>query len=314
MYKFLFRSFLFFMAPLLWMVYLFVVDPYDYFNHQWNVIDQETKAKTAGELNLFIRTTIAYKNNPSEFLLVGDSRTRTLPISQINTHTQDRYTSLAIPAAKLNEVIELIYFAHDVKPLKHIITGVNFTMFNEYAYANRVGKMKNIINNPLLYIFNKPIAEASFYAVRGQLTGLPVIRKKPTRDEAWNRIMKERPKQWYGRYKYSDSIEQKITELSDFVEENNIRWTVLVVPHYKDFRDHLPKYNRQADEQRFLAYLKTLNADVIDYDFDSEMTTNEENFDDPVHYNHEIGERIIDEIWTRNFQMGRPIRLQSDLK
>jgi len=300
--------------PVLWALYLFLVDPYNYFDHGINIISQETKDETAGELNLFIRTSLVYNNNPSSFLLVGDSRTRSLPISQINTYTDDRYVSLAIPAMKLNEVIDLIYFAHSKKPLKHVITGFNFTMFNKYAYANRVGKMKNIIQNPLLYIYNRPIAKASFYAVRGELTGEPVVREKLTREQAWEKIMREKPKHWYGRYEYSQELEDKIAELGRFMERNNIKWTVVVVPHYKGFRDHLQEYNRQEDEKRFLAFLSTLNADVVDYDFDNELTNHESNFDDPVHYNHEMGKKIIDEIWTKEFTIGRSLAMTSETK
>ena len=312
MKQFLIKSVLFAILPVLWAIFIFFVDPYDYFNHDMDWVSQETKKNTSYELNLFTRTMISYHNNPTPFLLVGDSRTKGLPISHIQTHTKDRYTSLAIPAAKVNEMIELIYFAHSVQPLEHVITGFNFTMFNEYAYANRVGRMTDILQNPLLYIFNRPIASASFYAVRGELTGIPVVREKPTKEQVWDTMMAEKPKHWFGRYQYSESLEKKITDLSSFMKKNNIRWTVFLVPHYAELRSHIVEYGRQEDEKRFKALMKTLHADVIDYDYDGPLTQNAENFDDPVHYNKQIGAQIIDEFWTEEFSLGRVLKKREE--
>ena len=93
MTRFLWRSLLFFIAPVVWTIYLFLVDPYDYFNHGMDIVSQEAKKTTSYKLNVFIRTMVTYNNNPSPFLLVGDSRTKDLPISQIEKHTEDRYSS-----------------------------------------------------------------------------------------------------------------------------------------------------------------------------------------------------------------------------
>ena len=57
-------------------------------------------------------------------------------------------------AAKLNEIIDLFWFCNEHSKLKNVLIGINFNLYNEYAYANRVADVKEMIGNPLIYIFN----------------------------------------------------------------------------------------------------------------------------------------------------------------
>lgn len=304
MRQFLTTSFLFCGPLILWAIWVVVIDPYNYF--QTTIIPDSAKEKTSFRMNVFTSTIIGYNNDPSGHLLIGDSRTNGLSLDYIKEVSGTEYKTLAIPAAKLNEIIELAYFSHKIQPLKHLVVGLNLTLMNRFAYADRVSKMERMLGNPFLYIFNRPIAKASFRIVRYLISGSEVIVKPDmTKEEAWEYITKDLTRHWYERFAYSDELEIKLNEFSSFAQKNNIQWTIIIVPHHAGFRNKLSEHNRDGDLKRFHGFLRDLNATVIDYDFDNSITMKKDNFDDPVHYNKEIGNMIIEEVWNKNYQVGR---------
>ena len=50
--------------------------------------------------------------------------------------------------------------------------------------------------------------------------------------------------------------------------------------------------------------MKDLNAQVVNYDYYSEYIIDKDNFDDPVHYNDELGKIIVDEIFSNSLEWG----------
>ena len=112
------------------------------------------KKKTARKFNSLLYNTIAFKNNPSENVIIGDSRIKRLPTEEIKQITGDNYFILHSNAAKLNEIIDLFWLTTKYKKLENVVLGVNFNLYNEFAYANRVYEVEEMIKNPLLYVFN----------------------------------------------------------------------------------------------------------------------------------------------------------------
>ena len=307
MKQFLTRSFLFAIPLLLWTCWIVAIDPYNYF--QSSLVSIEAKEKTSFRINVFTSTMIQYTHAPSDHILIGDSRTKGLPLPYIQEVSGMEYKTLAIPAAKLNEMLDLMYFAHEQKPLKHVVTGIHLSMFNRFSYADRVGKMKNILSNPLLYIFNRPIAQSSFQVMKYLINGTEVVTVPDmSKEEAWEYFMTERARHWYERFEYAEDMEKRFAEFSSFAKQNDIKWTIILVPHHTDFQEKLISFGRKTDLDRFHLFLSKLHATVIDYDVSNDITSNIDNFDDPVHYTPEVGKKIVDEVWNRTYSWGHPIR------
>ena len=87
----------------MWILTLFVVDPFNYFSDN-KVIDEQTKLQSARKLNSLLYNTIAFKNNPTPNIIIGDSRIKRLPIKEIKNITGEEYFILHSNAAKLNEI------------------------------------------------------------------------------------------------------------------------------------------------------------------------------------------------------------------
>ena len=153
------------------MLTLLLIDPFNYFSNN-NVVDEQTKLQSARKLNSLLYNTIAFKNNPTPNIIIGDSRIKRLPIKEIKNVTGDEYFILHSNAAKLNEIIDLFWLCNDFTKLENVLLGVNFNLYNEYAYANRVQEVKEINTNPLLYIFNGSVLEITSKIIFNHITDL----------------------------------------------------------------------------------------------------------------------------------------------
>jgi hypothetical protein len=302
---FIIKSLLFFLPCLIWIFVVIIIDPFNYFN----IIHfgkEEVKIQNSQTLNQILYKTIDYINAPTENILLGDSRTQALSINQIKSLTNLDFKQLTIGASKLNELIQMIYYFQKSNNIKNIVIGINFSMFNKFAYANRFDNIENIINNPLLYIFNKNILEACYYVIKGNLIDTH-IQSEPemNKSEFWDWTIAVKAKHWYSKYSYPNKLHNELKLLDSYTKKNNINLTFIIVPHHLDFHKRLIEFGLEEDEKKFKSFLFSLHAKVIDYDYNNIITINKENFSDPIHFNPDIANKIVNEVWGGNIKIGQ---------
>lgn len=306
MKKFIKRSIYFFIPFIAWAVVVYSIDPFNYFN-KIKIIKSSAKIN-AENLNTLLFRTINFMNSPSQNVLIGDSRTNSLPHDLIKKISGTKYKKINTNAAKLNEIFELFYFVNNINKIDEIVIGINFNMFNKYSYENRVKNIKEIIKNPLYYIYNKDVAEACFYVLRSHLFNIN-LNSKPTmnKEEFWKWTIDTKANHWYGKYEFPKNIYHELIKLDNFTKKNNIKLIFIIVPHHKDFQEKLVEFGLAEKENEFKKIMSKLNAQVYDYDYLNSITTNKNNFTDPIHYNDSIGRLIVTEIWTNNLQIGKKL-------
>ena len=162
--KIIYKISIFSTPILIWIVLLSIVDPFNYFNLN-GYVNVSSKEKTARKFNSLLYNTIAFKNNPTANIIIGDSRIKRLPTKYIEKVTGDSYFILHSNAAKLNEIIDLFWLTTKYTELENVIIGTNFNLYNKFAYANRVNEVEEMIKNPLLYIFNGDVLEITFKTI-----------------------------------------------------------------------------------------------------------------------------------------------------
>src|ERR1017187_6625794 len=137
-----FKKSLLLAAPLLvWVLAVVWVDPFDYFNFS-HAFSEQIKVENAAQLNSLVFNMLKEKHAPCENLIIGDSRAESLPLELIEQLTGQPYFLLSANALKLNESIDLFYFANRIKPVQHAVFTLNFNEFNAYAYADRVSSVE----------------------------------------------------------------------------------------------------------------------------------------------------------------------------
>ena len=150
------KSILFSLPIFIWFLIVIFIDPFNYFNFS-NIISKEVKEQSSKKVNSLLYNSIDFMNYPNENIIIGDSRIRRLSNERIEEITKNKYYTLHSNAAKLNEIIDLFWLADKEIELKNVMIGINFNLYNKYAYSDRVNDVKYLIKNPLIYVFNKKL-------------------------------------------------------------------------------------------------------------------------------------------------------------
>jgi hypothetical protein len=303
--KILLKKGLIFMLPVLaWIIIVVIVDPFNYFNISQK-ISEKAKLESAQKLNSLLYNVIDFKNSPGHHIIIGDSRIRKLPTDRIKELSGDDYYTLHANAAKLNEIIDLFWMADEYSELENVILGMNFNLYNEYAYSDRVTDAKELIKNPLIYIFNWDVLETVYLCVKNEFFG---IIKDEKRDGKlfWKHTINTVASNHYSKWKKPETTLKRLKELSDYCKQKNINLTLLIVPHHKEFHDQLIKYDLSKSEINFKNEIKEIGK-VIDYDFPNRITNCKDCFGDPLHTTDSVSKVIIEDMFSDTLSIGRAL-------
>ena len=305
------------MPILIWIGLLSIVDPFNYFQLN-NFISIKSKEKTAKKFNSLLYNTIAFKNNPSPNIIIGDSRIKRFPLESIKKLSGDDYFILHSNAAKLNEIIDLFWLTNKKIKLENVIIGINFNLYNEFAYANRVSEVEEMTQNPLLYIFNGNVMEMTFKAAIHHFSNvdIPDVKKnimlkkelngKSYKDKKvwWDYNIKTVAKNQYSKYKYPKKIKERLNEVNKYCEDNDINLIFINVPHNAEFSNRKNDFNLSNAEAQYKKDISEFGT-VIDYDFPNQITNCKKCFTDPIHTNDSINLLMVREIFSDSLIIGK---------
>jgi hypothetical protein len=248
---------------------------------------------------------IEYQEDKSPVVFIGDSRIKALNVENYSILSGTKAYNLHSNAAKLNEIIDLFWFATRTNDLKHVYLGLNFNQFNEFAYSNRVEASQNMLDNPLGYIFNRSVAEACFiyYGVKE----LQSENQNMTAEEFWKYNIETKSEHYYSRYQFPEESFNRLKEISEFCKSHNIELTFILVPHHIEMQNKVKEYKLENSMSEFKSKLSQL-AETIDYDYDCALNRDKSNFGDPIHYKPYIGNLIIGELVSGNYSYGIKLR------
>lgn len=306
MRRFLKRGLLFFAPVLLWVLAVVVVDPFDFFNLS-HVFTEQNKIQNAASLNLVVFNMLKEKHGPCENLIIGDSRAQGLPLEQINALTGQKFFKLAANALKLNESLDLFEYANKIRPVKRAVFTLNFNEFNEFAFANRVSSVEAMIHNPLIYVFDRSVAQAGYYVVKAAMTEKKSVSFTPPmrEDEFWDYIVTVRGREHYERFRYPEELYKRLTNLTARAKGQGTEVTFIIVPHHADFQKRVREFGLNETYLRFKRDLSQLDARVVDFDYVNAMTVNRDNFRDPLHCNDAMNAVIADEVFRGPLNYGK---------
>jgi len=303
----LFRKGLLFAIPfMVWILAVILVDPFDYFDVS-HIISEPVKVANAASLNEMMFNMLKEVHQPSENLIIGDSRVENFSLDQIKQITGLEYHRLSSNALKLNEAVDLFWFANARKRLSRVVFGLNFNQYNEYAFADRAHSVEAVIHNPLLYLFDRSVAQAGYYVIKAQLTGKQAFSSIPpmTQEAFWNYIVTVRATEHYARYRHPDELYRRMQEMVAFAKAQGIEVTFVIVPHHADFQRRVQDFGLTDEAARFRRDLNDLGVRVVDYDYPNRITSDRSNFKDPLHCNDAVARAIVDEIFTGQFVLGK---------
>lgn len=290
---------------LVWIVAVVIVDPFDYFDIS-HVVPEPVKKENAASLNEMMFNMLKEVHNPGENLIIGDSRVESFSLPQIKEITGLEYHRLSSNALKLNEAVDLFWFANQRKRIARVVFGINFNQYNEYAFADRVHSVEAVIHNPLLYVFDRSVAQASYYVTKAAITGHPAFSSVPpmTRDEFWDYIVTVRAREHYGRYRHPDGVYRRMCDMVKFAKRQGTDITFVIVPHHVDLQRRVQDFGLTEEAARFRRDLNGLGVRVFDYDYPNAVTADKANFRDPLHCNAAVAKTIVNEVFGGKTMLG----------
>jgi hypothetical protein len=305
MKKFLTKFFYLLLPLIVWGILIAIIDPFNYFGFE---VFQRSAKKEAESLNTLIYRTIDYVNEPCENVIFGDSRTYNIPLERIEEISKRKYKKLNTNGAKLNEIFDLFYFANSKTPIKRVVIGINFNMFNKFGHEDRVEGVKRMLNNPFMYVYNKDVAEAAYSTIKYTFTDKkPDFAPPMSRKEFWDWSINTKASHWYGKYAFPEKLYSQLLNFDKFTKANKIDVIFIIVPHHSDFHKRLVDFGLQKEEAKFKQIMSGLSAKVYDFDYVNAITSNTVNFEDPIHYTNAVGNTIVNEIWTNKLIIGKEI-------
>ena len=116
--------------------------------------------------------------------------------------------------------------------------------------------------------------------------------------------MNQTATKFYENYAYPDNYFEELKEISNYCSQNNIKLIFWIPPTHIEFQQRKIDFGLEKFDQQFVSDLQSL-GDLYDFDFNSELTRNKEDYSDPMHYSHKIGEIIYHEIFFNSPQFSR---------
>ena len=259
------------------------------------------KSQISYKLNRPLYKLQKYTEQPTDLILLGDSRTDLLKSSTFEKLTGLKSTNLAYGGGSLLEIIETFWYVAKIHNVKQVYIGINFSLYNENSYRNRVTEAIMLKGSPLSYLTSKYCYESLFLITKSIITSKDVVIGVPNliKKEFW-KVQLDSAASDYRLYKYPKTYQKSLIEISSYCKANNIKLVFFIPPSHIDLQQKVKEFKLESDEKIFKTFLTNLGT-TYDFNYPSDITRNYNNFTDPYHYNDSISEIISKSIVTGKF-------------
>ncbi len=298
MKRFLVKSLIFTIPFLILFGTIAIVDPYEYFG-LFEFLSTNEKQKISYRLNYALWKLIKFRRNPVPNILLGDSRMNKINPDKIKEFSGEVYYNFSYGGGTLNEICKTFWEASKKTELKNVYIGINFNQYNVNNSRDRVSGAIATIENPLLYLVNRDVLNATFRMLMNFLTDEgPDIETPPiSKDQFWDYQLNITTKRYYANYKYPSRLHAELQNISKYCRQRHINLFFVILPTHISLQEKIKEYGLADAKDKFLSDLRELGK-VYDFDYRNELTEDRGNFSDPYHIRKDLLILIIHKIWV----------------
>ena len=293
-----------FLPVIIYFCIFVIYEPYNY----WGI------SKERGDCTSPISGMREVMNHEHENIIIGDSRVAYLDPGVLNEGniTNERFCNMAFTGASTKEKCDIFWWANEHTKLKKVVLELNFWNMQEAVAADRVEMVKDVVKNPLHFIFNMDYNLAMLKNIKNKAN---LEKEEIHSKEVQEEIIEINEEDQLNSYKkYADTIWDEnmknfvfntqalnsLIEVAEYCNENGIELVLVSLPMHRLVWDKVEKYDRCKYVD---LYKKILSKYATIYD----MEYIESKLSDSLLYadgNHIYG---LDKITTKNFVKNYPL-------
>lgn len=284
---------LYFIIPFcIYLAIIFLIDPFNYNNLE--IVKVANKEKIAEDVQPHLYKLIKYENNPTNNILLGDSRANRLGW-QI---TAPNWTNLTFGGGSIKEVTQAFWYASEMIELDTVLIGLGLNLYNKYNKRFWVEETIGRKNNFFSYAFSRFAFKATKLSLQSLFSDEEIDLQKPpmSKEDFWVHQVNETGVKFYKKMGYPLEYYQELEKISKYCHANNIQLIFFIPPTHVDLQGLKSEYKLDEYEQKFLSDLQGL-GNLYDFDFESDLTRNKEDYGDPMHFEWHIGEKVHQDIF-----------------
>ncbi|MCX6156991.1 MAG: hypothetical protein NTY74_03315 [Ignavibacteriae bacterium] len=287
---------LFLLPVVLYLVFVLLVDPFNYFGVS-GFISYENKYAVANVENPALFNLIEYSHHPGENITISDSRFAGKDIKLIESQTGLRFSELYIFDGMIKDMISGFWFANSKCKLKNVYLSVNFNNFFVTQRNDLVKSSETIINDPLLYVSNLNVLKASLNCLKRKYTPAGIYTQKSAEERKylWDNVLSVTEQRYYKNYSYPKEYLVQLKEMKKYCDKNSINLYFVIPPTVVDMQNLIDNNNLKSQKETFVSDLSKITT-TYDLDFSNPLTNSRDMFFDPAHLNKEKLSELFSDI------------------
>ncbi len=307
MKNYLRKGFYFSIPVLVWFLFIFIIDPYEFIDisHVINdgvkieVLNRHDESSPRGNMLWKI---IHFGRKPVKNILIGDSQGKHMKESLIKEISGKDFYNFCVPGASYETIIKIFWFAAEKTKLESVYFQVGFMNYNAVRSYCLYHFAQDYIDKPYLYFTTKEIFFDSFFNLLYQTTKNPKIVENSyvhEEIEVLDKIASKRLELFFSDYIYPQDSYDELKRIADYCKENDIELKFIILPIYEGTHEYLDRHDLTDMEKKFKDDIKSLGY-TYDFDVPGETTRNRKNFIDYFHPRDNIIDELTKEIWRQN--------------
>lgn len=287
---------LLFAIPFLFFIFLLAyIDPYNIIRKEQNIELLKLKQQIAYKINYPLYGLQKFENNPTDIIILGDSRANSLSEEMFGDITGKKSTNLAYGGGSIQEMIDTFWTVSKINKLKEVYIGISFNLYNKYNNKNRVIEANNLRTSLLSYLLSRYCIKSSFLIMESIIQDKEISIEKPfmNKDQFWQYQLDAAGPLFFKHYKYPKHYFNGLQKIAEYCKNNKIKLTFFIPPSHMDLQLKIKEYKLEKEYQQFRDDLISLKFPVYDFNFINYRTKDKRYFSDPFHFNRPLREVII---------------------
>jgi hypothetical protein len=271
----------------------YIIDPY-HFNNMTS-LDLDDDIALRRNYRLYKMT--QFISHPKPRIILGDSRGDSLSERLFFEEGLSDIYNFSYGGATFTDILDTFWFAERHASLKTVIIELPFNIYSATSVSTFTSEAEDAIGEPILYYMNPSVFKTSALQLYNRFAGVPVEIEKPlqSRDDFWSFQLKETTRGFYGNWVFPQRSLEKLQAIASYCQSKNIRLIFVIPPTHVELQHQVQAYG--LDEQ-YASYKRDLSqlGQVLDYDHESELTTDRANFRDPYHFTPRVAKIMVKNI------------------